>query len=77
MATQFEKYLLLLDDLVQHCQWAEISPETRLILTDRKEHPPEVPGRRSYDFDETSFELYNRWLLLLVTLREKGLIAGS
>lgn len=73
----FEKYLLLLDDLVARCQWAEISPETRLILADRKEHPPEVPGRRPYDFDEGSFDLYNRWLLQLVTLREKGLIAVS
>jgi hypothetical protein len=76
-ATQFEKYLLLLDDLVLRCQWAEISPETRLILADRKEHPPEVAGRRPYDFDETSFELYNRWLLQLVMLREKGRIAAS
>lgn len=76
-ATQFEKYLLLLEDLVLRCQWAEISPETRLILADRKENPPEVPGRRLYDFDEASFELYNRWLLQLVTLREKGLIAAG
>ncbi len=74
-ASVFEKYLLLLDDLVSRCQWAEISPETRLILVERKELPPEVAGRRPYDFDEISFELYNRWLLQLVTLREKGLIA--
>ncbi len=76
-ATVFEKYLLLLDDLVERCQWAEISPETRLILTERKEHPPEVAGRRPYDFDEAGFDLYNRWLLQLVTLREKGLIAAN
>ena len=75
--TVFEKYLLLLDDLVVRCQWAEISPETRLILAERREHPPEVPGRRPYDFDEVSFDLYNRWLLQLVTLREKGLIAAG
>jgi hypothetical protein len=78
MATSvFEKYLLLLDDLVLRCQWAEVSPETRLILADRKDRPPEVSGRRPYDFDEASFDLYNRWLLQLVMLREKGLIAAS
>jgi hypothetical protein len=76
-AAVFEKYLLLLDDLVLRCQWAEVSPETRLILADRKDRPPEVSGRRPYDFDEGSFDLYNRWLLQLVMLREKGLIAAS
>jgi hypothetical protein len=76
-ASVFGKYLLLLDDLVLRCQWAEISPETQLILADRRERPSEVPGRRPYDFDEGSFDLYNRWLLQLVTLREKGLIAAS
>ncbi len=76
-ASVFEKYLLLLDDLVLRCQWAEVSPETRLILADRKERPPEVAGRRPYDFDAKSFDLYNRWLLQLVALREKGLIAAS
>ncbi|MGI8979075.1 MAG: hypothetical protein ACR2FY_07605 [Pirellulaceae bacterium] len=76
-ASVFEKYLLLLDDLVVRCQWAEVSPETRLILADRKDRPPEVSGRRPYDFDEGSFDLYNRWLLQLVMLREKGLIAAS
>ena len=76
-ASLFDKYLLLLDDLVQRCQWAEISPETRMILAERREHPPEVPGRRPYNFDEGSYDLYNRWLLQLVTLREKGLIAAS
>ena len=75
--TVFEKYLLLLDDLLPRCQWAEVSPETRLILADRKDRPPEVSGRRPYDFDEGSFDHYNRWLLQLVMLREKGLIAAS
>ena len=76
-ATVFEKYLLLLDDVVLRCQWAEISPETRLILAVRKDRPPEVSGRRPYDFDEASFDLYNRWLMQFVFLREKGLSAAS
>jgi hypothetical protein len=71
-ASQFEKYLLLLDDLLARCQWAEISPATRLILADRREHPLGVSGRRPFDFDEGGFELYNRWLLQLVMLREKA-----
>lgn len=69
-ATIFEKYLLLLDDLVARSPLAEISLATRLILTDRREHPLGVSGRRPFDFDEGGFELYNRWLLQLVMLRE-------
>ena len=71
-ASMFEKYILLLEALIPRCQWAEVSPETRLILTERQEQPKEVPGRRPYDFDEWSFDLYNRWLLQLVMLREQG-----
>ncbi len=77
LASQFEKYLLLLDDLLARCQWAEITPATRMIVADRRENPLGVSGRRPFDFDEGGFELYNRWLLQLVTLREKGLIAAS
>ena len=34
-------------------------------------------GIRRQEIDEGSFDLYNRWLLQLVTLREKGLIAAN
>ena len=73
-ASQFEKYLLLLDDLVSHSPQAEVTPATRLILSERKEIPPDTVKKRPYDFDELSFELYNRWLLQLVMLRESGLL---
>jgi hypothetical protein len=76
-ASQFEKYLLLLDDVVGHAPQAEVTPATRLILSERKEIPPETAKKRPYDFEELSFELYNRWLLQLVMLRESGLLPAN
>ena len=72
----FEKDLLLLADLLRRAPLAETSPETGLLLQERLEQPPEASSRRPYEFDEASFDLYNRWLLQLVRLREQGLIAS-
>jgi hypothetical protein len=69
-ATVFEKYLLLLGDLVARSPLAEISPSTRQILMDRLEKPQEGALKHSYEFDEAGFEHFNRWLLQLVMLRE-------
>ena len=70
-ATRFEKYLLLLDEVVAKAMQAEISPETRQILAERREKPREIEGKKSYVFDERSFDAYNRWLLALFMQREQ------
>ncbi|HZL90346.1 MAG TPA: hypothetical protein VFB96_18415 [Pirellulaceae bacterium] len=71
-AANFEKYLLLLDDIVAGATQAKISPQTRQILAERREVPREVEGKKDYFFDERSFAAYNRWLLTLVILEERG-----
>jgi hypothetical protein len=71
-ATNFQKYLLLLDDLVAGATQAKISPQTRQILAERREVPREVDGKKDYYFDERSFGAYNRWLFQLVLLEERG-----
>jgi hypothetical protein len=71
-ATRFQKYLLLLDDIVAGATQAEISPETRQILSERREKPREIEGKKGYVFDERGYDVYNRWLLQLFMLREQG-----
>jgi hypothetical protein len=71
-ASRFEKYLLLVDEIVRHASQAEISPETRQILAERRQVPREVKGKKPYVFDERGFDTYNRWLLALVMRQERG-----
>lgn len=71
-APRFQKYLLLLDDVVAGATQAEISPETRQILIERREKPREIEGKKGYVFDERGYDAYNRWLLQLFMLREQG-----
>jgi hypothetical protein len=71
-AANFQKYLLLLDDIVAGATQAKVSPETRQILAERREVPREVDGKKDYVFDERSFGNYNRWLFQLFMLEERG-----
>ena len=71
-ATRFQKYLLLLDQIVARASQAEVSPPTRQILAERREKPRETDGKKAYLFDERSFDAYNRWLLALFMHREQG-----
>lgn len=75
-ASRFEKYLLLVDEIVRRAAQAEISPEARLILAERREVPRDVEGKKPYVFEERSFDLYARWLLTIVMLREEGQAPG-
>jgi hypothetical protein len=74
-APRFQKYLLLLDDVVAGATQAEISPETREILTERREKPRDIEGKKGYVFDERGYDAYNRWLFQLFMLREQGKLA--
>ena len=71
-ATRFQKYLLLLDQVVARVLAAEVSPQTRQILAERRERPREIEGKKAYLFDERGFDAYNRWLLALFMQREQG-----
>ncbi len=71
-APRFQKYLLLLDAIVAAAAQAEISPETRQILAERRDVPREIEGKKPYAFDERGFESYNRWLFQMFLLREQG-----
>jgi hypothetical protein len=71
-APSFQKYLLLVEDVVAKATLAKISPQTREILVERREVPRDVDGKKSYSFDERSFGAYNRWLFQMVILEERG-----
>ena len=64
----FEKYLTMLDVLTTRCTNALVSPETRELLSVRKQQYNSRQGDHEYA-EERKFSHYNRWLLQLAVMR--------
>ena len=70
---RYERFMVIVDFLVAHCQEAIVSPETRKALVHRN------PDQRTFEGEghdvtlEVSFRNYNRWLLTQAIHREQTL----
>jgi len=65
----FAKYLTMLDVLVARCTNALVSPETRELLSERKQRYESRQGDHHELAEERKFTHYNRWLLQLAVIR--------
>ena len=68
--TRFQKYLSLLELLVEKCPAAVVSPYTETLLRERKQHYESSLGPWQEDRGERQFQQTNRWLLQLALIRE-------
>ncbi len=69
-AQPFERYLLVLDELVRRSTSALVSPETRELLRVRKQGYSSTLGSTAAEAEAREFADYNRWLLQLVMFAE-------
>lgn len=68
--TRFQKYLRVVEQLVERCPHALVGPYTQSLLKDRREQYETQLGSWQEDRDERRFRQLNRWLLQLALIRE-------
>ena len=71
--SRFDRFLALVDYIIEHAPEAIVSPETRKLLLHRDKNRRTMETDARIRMQDQSFRQYNRWLLTKAILREHEL----